>query len=96
MTDYPTLKTFLAALGPERDCRWLLSRIRWPDGDRCPRCGDQQVTLVSSGISAKARDRLLYRCWACDYHFSATPQAIADRGTRLPGDLHPRVQLSRP
>jgi transposase-like protein len=76
MTNYPTLKTFLAALGPERDCRWLLGRIRWPDGDRCPRCGNQQLTLVSSGISAKARDRLLYRCWACDYHFSATAGTI--------------------
>ena len=34
------------------------------------------MTLVSSGINAKARYRLLYRCWACDYHFSATAGTI--------------------
>src|SRR5436190_20126195 len=76
MENYPTLKTFLAALGTERECRWLLRQIRWSDGDCCPRCGDEEVTLVFSGRNAKARDRTLLRCWACDYHFSATAGTI--------------------
>jgi transposase-like protein len=73
---YPTLKTYLAALGPERDCRWLLRRVRWPKGDCCPRCGDQQVSLLTSGLNAIARSRTLFRCWACDYHFSVTAGTI--------------------
>jgi transposase-like protein len=73
---YPTLQAYLAALGPERDCRWLFRRLRWPNGDRCPRCGDPQVSLLTSGLNAVARSRTLFRCWACEYHFSITAGTI--------------------
>ena len=71
-----TLKTFLRALGTERDSRLLLRRLRWPDGDRCPRCGGAYVNVVYSGLDRKARFRSLYRCVPCDYQFSETSGTV--------------------
>ena len=77
MTASPhTLKSFLRALGTERECRLLLRRLRWPDGDRCPRCNSAYVSMVYSGFNAKARFRSLYRCFDCDYHFSETSGTV--------------------
>ncbi|MCU1339781.1 MAG: ISXo5 transposase [Bryobacterales bacterium] len=76
MGSYPTLKSFLGSLGSERECQWLLCRVRWPDGDRCPRCGSPEIRLVISGLTGKRRDSILHRCLGCDYHFSETAGTI--------------------
>jgi transposase-like protein len=71
-----TLKSFLRALGTERECRLLLRKLRWPDGDRCPRCNGPYVSTVFSGFNAKARFRSLYHCILCDYQFSETSGTV--------------------
>jgi transposase-like protein len=77
MASYPTLKSFLASLGTERQCQWLLCKVRWPDGDSCPRCGSREVNLVdSAGLTGKGRSGILRRCRDCKHHFSATAGTI--------------------
>jgi transposase-like protein len=82
MATYPTLKSFLGSLGTERQSQWLLCRVRWPNGDMCPRCGSPEVNLVDSGLTGKRRDSIVHRCRACAHHFSETAGTIF-HGTRL-------------
>lgn len=52
---YPTtLPAFTAAFGTEAKCREYLTRLRWPDGFECPRCG-----AAAQGYHA---ERKLWRC----------------------------------
>jgi transposase-like protein len=44
-------------------CRELLTRLRWPDGVRCPRCSFDDMARLSPK---------LYYCRKCDYQFSVT------------------------
>ena len=61
----------------ERTCYWLLHRLKWPNGVRCPRCESPQVWRMDD------RGRCDYRCKACRYHFSLLT-GTALQGTRLP------------
>ncbi len=61
----------------EEKCIAYLERLRWPEGVRCPTCGNQKI----SRIRAKGRlgkVRLLYQCLekSCRYQFSATTGTI--------------------
>jgi transposase-like protein len=77
MTASPhTLKSFLRALGTERDGRLLMRRLRWPDGDCCPQCDDVRVRQLFSGLNGKARSRILYHCLNCGYQFSETSGTV--------------------
>lgn len=58
----------------EEACRTYLARLRWPDGFRCPRCGD--------GRSWPVRGALL-ECAACGCQTSVTAGTIF-QGTRTP------------
>jgi transposase-like protein len=49
-------------------CRELLTRLRWPEGVRCPRCNMAVVELET--------EKTLYYCKACDYQFSVTAGTV--------------------
>ncbi len=49
-------------------CRELLTRLRWPERVRCPRCNAHAVELET--------EKVLYYCKDCDYQFSVTAGTI--------------------
>jgi transposase-like protein len=75
MEKYPrTLDELEARFGTEDACVAYLSRLRWPDGFRCPRCGSGEAWPMARGL------RL---CAGCGYQASATAGTIFE-GTRKP------------
>lgn len=52
----------------DEKCRELLTRLRWPEGVRCPRCNMAVVELET--------EKTLYYCKDCDYQFSVTAGTI--------------------
>ena len=58
----------------EEACREYLSRLRWPDGFRCPRCGSQKSSPVRT---------ILLRCGACRHQTSVIAGTIF-QDTRTP------------
>jgi transposase-like protein len=59
----------------DEKCRELLTRLRWPEGVRCPRCNADAVELETA--------KTLYYCKDCDYQFSATSGTVFN-DTHLP------------
>jgi transposase-like protein len=49
-------------------CRELLTRLRWPDGPRCPRCGGDSVCWLDNQEK--------YDCFKCHYQFTVTAGTI--------------------
>ena len=77
--EYPaTLLEFEKQFSTEEACRDYLSRLRWPDGFRCPRCD-------SSRVWARSRGGLM-ECAHCGYKTSATAGTLFDRA-RVPLQL---------
>lgn len=58
------LYAYRHVISNERTCYWLLHRLRWPDGVRCPRCQSPSYWRMLE------RGRPEYRCKQCRYHFS--------------------------
>jgi transposase-like protein len=52
----------------DEKCRELLTRLRWPEGIRCPRCKMTAVELET--------EKTLYYCKDCDYQFTVTAGTI--------------------
>jgi len=52
----------------DEKCREMLTRLRWPEGVRCPRC-KMDVTELET-------EKTLYYCKQCDYQFSVTAGTI--------------------
>jgi transposase-like protein len=52
----------------DEKCRELLTRLRWPEGVRCPRCNMDAVELET--------EKTLYYCKQCDYQFTVTAGTI--------------------
>jgi len=52
----------------DEKCRELLTRLRWPEGVRCPRCNMAAAELET--------ERTLYYCKDCDYQFSVMAGTI--------------------
>ncbi|MDE2981754.1 MAG: IS1595 family transposase [Gemmatimonadota bacterium] len=52
-------------------CRDALEAIRWPSGVACPRCGDMDVSEITT--------RNVWACASCDYRFSVTVGTIMHR-----------------
>jgi transposase-like protein len=48
----------------EEDCEEFLFQWRWPEGFRCPRCGGEEATKLST--------RRQYQCRSCRYQVSVT------------------------
>src|SRR5438094_9264822 len=74
MEDYPrTLADFEERFRSEEACRDYLFRVRWPEGFRCPRCGESRGWRLRSA---------LWQCARCAY------QASLDCGDDFPGHAH--------
>jgi len=69
---YPSLKSFLCALGDETACRIHLARIRWAAGIECPKCDGTEVNRIRAGATGKGEARVLNHCQECDHNFSDT------------------------
>ena len=66
MQDYPrTLGEFEVAFATDEACRDYLARLRWPEGFRCPRCGNMKPYVIGA---------TLCQCSACRYQ--SQPQDI--------------------
>jgi transposase-like protein len=72
---YPrNLAEFEARFSSEGACREYLVRLRWPEGFRCPRCGEGKTWPVRG---------VLLQCAACGYQSSVTAGTIF-QDTRKP------------
>jgi transposase-like protein len=68
MEDYPkTILEFEERFATEEACREYLSKLRWPDGFRCSRCG---------GHKGWPLNRDLYECANCGFQTSVTAGTI--------------------
>jgi transposase-like protein/ribosomal protein L37AE/L43A len=73
--DYPrTEAAFEKRFGSEEACRDYLFRLRWPEGFRCPRCGQAKAWQLRSA---------LWQCANCAYQASLTAGTIF-QDTRTP------------
>src|SRR5256886_5318857 len=93
MEDYPrTLADFEERFRSEEACRDYLFRVRWPEGFRCPRCGESRGWRLRSALW-QAR-----QCCAYGWLVGLPPdskgyrrQITVLRGQRHPSELLPRV-----
>jgi transposase-like protein len=76
----PTLVN-LSSLIDDAKCYELVRRHRWPEGIRCPRCGDAKVARDGRDDARPHRQR--YRCPACGARFDDLT------GTALAGHHQP-------
>ena len=68
MEDYPrNLSEFEVRFASEEACREYLFRLRWPDGFRCPRCGQGRSWPLRGGLR---------QCAGCAYQTSVTAGTI--------------------
>jgi len=75
MEDYPkTLLEFEDRFSTEENCRGYLVQLRWPDGFRCPRCGETTSWQITGS---------LYQCPRCNHQTTVTAGTIF-QDTRLP------------
>jgi transposase-like protein len=66
--DYPRdLLELEARFSTAAACREYLYRLRWPDGFRCPRCGQRKIWPKPGG---------LVRCAGCDFQVSVTAGTV--------------------
>ena len=73
--EYPrTLAELEARFSDEQACREYLFRLRWPEGFRCPRCGESKTWPLQSGR---------WQCARCGHQGSVTAGTIF-QGTRTP------------
>ena len=75
MEDYPRdLRELEARFSTEAACRDYLFQLRWPEGFRCPRYGEQKRWTKPEGLMRYA---------ACDYQVSVTAGTVF-QDSRLP------------
>lgn len=63
-----TLPEVNALFPTDERCRELLTRLRWPEGIKCPRCHDTRVSTL--------KDYGRFECVGCEYQFTATAGTI--------------------
>lgn len=74
--DFPrTLAEFQDRFASEEDCRRYLVACRWPDGFRCPRCGENDACELAT--------RHLLQCRSCRHQASVTAGTVLHRA-RVP------------
>ena len=74
--DFPrSLAEFQDRFAAEEDCRRYLVACRWPDGFRCPRCGEPDAYELA--------ERELLQCRACRHQTSVTAGTVLHR-THVP------------
>src|SRR5580698_3589785 len=65
-------------LGTDEQCLAYLEKMRWPDGVRCPVCGNAQISRITRKSATKNVRKSLYQCLepTCKQQFSATSGTI--------------------
>ena len=72
-----SMAQFLAQYGTEAKCRRALYRARWPQGFRCPACGDRRrCTFQREG-------QTYYQCRACRHQTTLLAGTLFE-ATKLP------------
>jgi transposase-like protein len=69
------LLEMLQQYGTDAKCREILTKLRWPEGVRCPRCKEDRVCWLDS--------RKQFECASCHHQFSVTTGTIFN-DTHLP------------
>src|SRR4051812_36640807 len=70
--DFPrSLAEFQDRFATEEDCRRYLVACRWPDGFRCPRCGEPDAYELAG--------RELLQCRSCRHQTSVTAGTVPHR-----------------
>jgi ribosomal protein L37AE/L43A len=72
-----SMTAFLAAYGTEALCRAALEDVRWPDGFRCPRCGEARHSRHERG------GQLLLQCSGCRHQASLIAGTVFE-ASKLP------------
>lgn len=70
-----SLPKFLEKYGTESACRTALFKLRWPEGFRCPECGND--------TSCELKARPLIQCHRCHHQTSLTARTLFEN-TKLP------------
>src|SRR5579863_347032 len=70
-----TLLSVIERYGDDNKCREALTKLRWPDGIRCPECLSDKISHVAA--------RHIYDCDSCRYQFSVLAGTIF-HDTHLP------------
>jgi len=71
------LPEFLDLFGGERQCETHLAEIKWPNGFKCPKCGETHHSEF------RKNDRPYYQCSSCRYQSSLTANTLF-HGSHLP------------
>lgn len=66
-----SLKKYLELYSTEEACRAYLYGQKWPDGYRCPKCGNKECYYIST--------RKKYQCKKCKHQTSITANTIMHR-----------------
>src|SRR5271154_4188680 len=69
------LLDMLQKFSTDEKCREILTKLRWPEGVRCPRCKEDRVCYLES--------RKQFECASCGYQFSVTTGTVFN-DTHLP------------
>jgi transposase-like protein len=72
---FMALLEMLQKYSTDEKCREILTKLRWPEGVRCPRCKEDRVCWLDS--------RKQFECASCSYQFSVTTGTIFN-DTHLP------------
>jgi transposase-like protein len=62
------LLAMLKKYSTDEKCREILTKLRWPEGVRCPRCKESQVCYLA--------ERKQFECASCGYQFSVTTGTV--------------------
>ncbi len=62
----------------DEQCLAYLEAMRWPDGVRCPICGDNKISKITRKTASKNKRGQIYQCLekTCKQQFSATSGTI--------------------
>lgn len=60
------------------DCLAYMEKMRWPDGVRCPTCGNKEISKITRKTASKNKRTRIYQCLkkTCKQQFSATSGTI--------------------
>jgi len=72
---FMALLAMLKKYSTDEKCREILTKLRWPEGVRCPRCKESKVCYLA--------DRKQFECASCSYQFSVTTGTVFN-DTHLP------------
>jgi len=69
------LLEMLQKYSTDEKCREILTKLRWPEGVHCPRCGEDRICYLE--------ERKQFECGSCGYQFSVTTGTVFN-DTHLP------------